>query len=196
MTSATDTLDGARIELLKQQLDDPRVAAALLSLMDHADLLAILVQGAGDLLSRSDAISKNLSHGIATLRDVGQATFKESLDEIDFAGVTTSLLGLGRSFADASPAIIRLVESDTISPAAIDVIAMTARSLVAGHQVAAEKNETIKVGTLVKAVRDEDVMRGMGFLIEVARSLGKALKDERAGKAGADAAAPTAGKDN
>jgi hypothetical protein len=42
---------------LAQRLAEPRTAAALNALLDHADLLALLVSGLDELISRGDTIN-------------------------------------------------------------------------------------------------------------------------------------------
>jgi uncharacterized protein YjgD (DUF1641 family) len=57
------------------------------------------------------------------------------------------------------------------------VLSSTAEALVKGLQ-AAQANQT-KVGAvgLVKALRDDDVQRGIGFLIEVVRVFARDMTD-------------------
>jgi hypothetical protein len=176
--AATPTTDGARIEALKQRLDDPQVADALTSLLDHADLVAILVQGANDLLSRSGAVSKTLSSYVSDLRTAGQGALGESLSSVNFQEVTKSLFALGHSLGESQPAITRLVESDTISPDAIDLIALAARSLVTGYTNAVEQDVHFKLRSLPSILHDPDVDRALGFLVEVVRAMGVAMRTE------------------
>ena len=55
-------------EQLAEQLKDPAVVGSLLTLLDHADLLAVLVTGLDQLISRSEVIGDSVLGGIAELR--------------------------------------------------------------------------------------------------------------------------------
>lgn len=55
-------------QALAQRLAEPRTAAAVNSLLDHADLLALLVSGLDGLLSRGDTITDSLADGAGELR--------------------------------------------------------------------------------------------------------------------------------
>ena len=88
---------------------------------------------------------------------------------------TQQLSTLIPTLADASPAINRILDSPIVEPEPIEVLSEAAVSLVKGLQ-AAQANET-KVGMrgLYKATKDEDVQRGLGFIIEVAKVFGSHL---------------------
>ena len=86
-TPVLDSVNGAGpADAVRERLDDPRVAEALTTLLDHADLLAVLVSGLDGFVRRGDDITANLTSawgelsgsseqipGLAALREVGAA---------------------------------------------------------------------------------------------------------------------------
>ena len=97
---------------------------------------------------------------------------------LDVRTTSQQLATLIPTLAEASPAINRILESPIVEPEPIAVLSEAAEALVKGLQ-AAQQNQT-KVGLrgLLKATKDEDVQRGLGFLIEVAKVFGRDLKNQ------------------
>ena len=62
-------LDGAEQTALMARLEDPAVAASLVTLLDHADLLAVLVQGLDGFIARSEIIGNSLLDSVTELRE-------------------------------------------------------------------------------------------------------------------------------
>jgi uncharacterized protein YjgD (DUF1641 family) len=54
-------------QALAERLAEPRTAAAINTLLDHADLLALLVSGLDGLVSRGDTITDSLADGVSEL---------------------------------------------------------------------------------------------------------------------------------
>lgn len=75
--------------------NDPAVAGSLSSLLDHADLIALLVASLDGFIARSEVIGDSLVDGISELREV--AVDAES--KVDVKG----LLDAGRSLASSLP---------------------------------------------------------------------------------------------
>lgn len=68
MTATLSEVDEASIESLKTKLDDPAVAESLGAILEHADLLAILVSGLSGLLGRAETMSGALADGVGDVR--------------------------------------------------------------------------------------------------------------------------------
>ena len=56
------------IVALVERLEDPRVASGLQNLLDHVDLLAILVIGLDGFVGRSEIIGEALAEGVSDIR--------------------------------------------------------------------------------------------------------------------------------
>lgn len=160
---------------LLARLDDPRVAAALGNLLDHADLLAILVVGLDGLVSRGEVIGASLADAIGELR--GEA---DGLPPVDLKGLASSLATLSGSLSDATPALDALLRSSLTDPKAVEVISQLANALVVGRvRIEAETSVPTGVFGLLRALKDEDVARGLGYFMQVAKAFGQQLDSSR-----------------
>jgi hypothetical protein len=160
---------------LLSKLDDPRVTAALSDLLDHADLLAILVVGLDGLFRRGEEFNGALG---LTLRQVQEVTGLDSVGELDLPKLTASLVTLSGALSDVTPTLKSLVKSDLADERMIDVVSLAARAIIKGsEQAKAEPVKASGVFSLMRALKDDDVARGVGFLIQVARAFGKELDE-------------------
>lgn len=162
----TELLSITPADRLKARLDDPQVAEALNTLLDHADVLALAAQSVGGLLERSDTIMNSVAGGLTELRAV--------------AGSTSYLAEPTKRLAEEAPAIAdaatALLNSGMLNKDVVDLLGRLAQALLVGAD-AAKANGTSVNGLFpaLRALKDPDVGRGLGFLIEVSRALGKAL---------------------
>lgn len=162
----TEVLSSTPTDRLKARLDDPGVAAALNTLLDHADVLALAAMSVGGFLERSDTIMENVSGGINELRAVsGGAAF--------LAEPTRRLAEEAPAIADAATA---LLNSGMLKKDVVDLLGSLAGALLEGAN-AARANQTTVAGVFpaLRALKDPEVAKGLGFLIEVSRALGKSL---------------------
>jgi hypothetical protein len=176
---------GAASSALAARLDDPQVANALASLLDHADLLAILVEGLDQLVSRSEIIGDSLLANITDLRTTVENSpgLKESGVSVqELTESAASLAGVlpkaapGMVAAVESGAIDRLLSSDLVSPAAVEQIAVLARGFVRGKDDFASR--PVQVGgplSLVKLLKDPDINRAITYFATVAKAVGQEL---------------------
>lgn len=162
----------AEVDRLVERLAEPRTAAALHTLLDNVELLAVMVDGLDGLARKGEVIGDTLGEVLHEVRAAGRAT------GLDVRTTSQQLATLIPTLAEASPAINRILESPIVEPEPIAVLSEAAEALVKGLQ-AAQQNQT-KVGLrgLLKATKDEDVQRGLGFLIEVAKVFGNDLKSK------------------
>jgi hypothetical protein len=169
---------------LSARLADPAVVASLNQLLDHADLLAILVAGLDGLIRRGDTISDSLVEVAGELRNV-----QRSAGLPDAAQLLTGaqrLSGMVGPAVDLLPTLEYLLRSDLGDTRVVDVAAMASRAVMS----ASEKSGTLTVRerrpglwSMWKALRDDDTRRALGFGLAVAKALGKELNDADAGPA-------------
>jgi hypothetical protein len=170
-----------RVDTLRSRLDDPEVSEALGTILDHADLLALIVSGLDGFLSRGDVITDSLGEGIGELR-AGGGTLP---DPAELGKLVTSLGSLTGTLGEAGPLLERVVGSDVTSQAAIDVVSLAARALVEGHATAQANQARVQgVRALLRLLKDDDLARGLGFVVEVGRALGRELDRERTARPG------------
>ena len=157
---------------LVERLEDPAVATALGQILDHADLLALMVSAFDGFLRRSDSIVEAVSDGVRELGSIGDRP--AALAEVDLQQLASSLTTLSVRVAKATPGLTALLESSFTDPRTVSALEMVGSALVEGREEAA-KNPSAPTGVfgVVRALKDEDVARGIGLLIHVARALGR-----------------------
>ncbi|MGE0219586.1 DUF1641 domain-containing protein [Mycolicibacterium sp.] len=165
-------------DTVRARLDDPRVAEALNDLLDHADLLAVLVTGLDGLVRRGDDITANLSSAIGELSgSTGQLSGLAGLKDIDLAGLAASLGELSGGLTKAAPALNTLLTSSLADQRAIAVITALGDALVEARDTvpAAPRGLRGVWKTMRVAAKDPDVSKGLVYLIEVAKHFGRAV---------------------
>ncbi|MCL8025398.1 DUF1641 domain-containing protein [Nocardioides bruguierae] len=159
MTVTEPRTDGPAA-LLAARLDDPQVAANLALLLEHADLVAVLLEGLDGFLSRSESIGASVMEAVADARTtVGE----------------NELLGeLSVDVPKVAGAAVRLINADLLTPEAVDQVSVLARGLVQGGED--YKASPVEVGgplTLLKLLKDPDVNRAISYFATVARAIGR-----------------------
>lgn len=160
------------VERLLDRLEDPRTATALHTLLDNAELIAVLVGGLDGLARKGEAIGDTLAEVLAEVKAAGRAS------GLDPVRTTQQLSTLIPTLADASPAINRILDSPIVEPEPIEVLSETAVALVRGLKAAQANNSRVNLVGLLRATRDPDVQRGLGFVVEVAREFGRVLASD------------------
>ncbi|MEW5811035.1 MAG: DUF1641 domain-containing protein [Actinomycetota bacterium] len=167
--TSTPVLDPAGVAgpsaAVRDRLDDPRVAEALGVLLDHADLLAVLVTGLDGFVRRGDDIAANLTSALGELK--GQS--------VPLGELSASLTQLTGGLVHAAPALTMLLNSSLTEPAGADVIAALGDALVVARQSVPPAPRGVRGlwKTLRGAAKDPDVAHGLAYLIEVARVFGR-----------------------
>ncbi len=159
---------------VRDRLDDPQVAAALNDLLDHADLLAILVGGLDGLVKRGDDLTGNLTSAVGELKGSGAAG-AEVLRQLDLGGLAVSLLTLSGGLARATPAINTLLNSSLLDPRGAEVVSALGDALVSARTTLPPAPRGLRGlwKTVRTAAKDPDIGRGVVYLIEVARAFGR-----------------------
>jgi hypothetical protein len=160
------------VDGLRARLDDPQVAAALDDLLRHADLLATLVDGLDGLVRRGDVITDSVADAVGELR--GAAPWAGT----DLPELARSIGTLSGAVVGATPALNTLLTSHLTDPRAVEVISQLAAALVEGRD-RVHDGEPAPTGVLalLRALRDPDVARGLGFFLQVAKAFGAQFGD-------------------
>ncbi|MFI5953084.1 DUF1641 domain-containing protein [Cryptosporangium sp. NPDC051539] len=170
------------------RLDEPKVADALNTILDHADLIAVAVVAIDGLMRRSEQIGEALADGVGELRELAAAQRAEH--DLDPRAVAGSLVELARVLPTVAPALSRIAGSgliDTVldsgitSPPMIEQISRMGRGLTAAaaqHQANPEPLPTGVFG-LLKLLKDPDVSRGAGFMVAALREIGRELDEKK-----------------
>ncbi|MGF1647812.1 MAG: DUF1641 domain-containing protein [Kineosporiaceae bacterium] len=150
---------------LAARLADPEVAASLHVLLDNAATLAFTVEALDGFLRRGDVIAESLATGV---RDVLPALG-------DLEGVAAQAGTVAARAPELFAAFEALVESGMLRPQVLEVLGTLAGALVEGADRARQEGTSVGVFGALRALRDPDVARGLGLLVEVARALGRAV---------------------
>jgi hypothetical protein len=170
MTTATDggtyaATPSAAVDGLAARLADPEVAASLHLLLDNAATLAFTVEALDGFLRRGDVIAESLSAGV---RDVLPAIG-------DLEEVAAQAGAVAARTPELFAAFEALVASGMLRPQVLEVLGTLAGALVEGADRARQEGTSVGLFGAVRALRDPDVARGLGLLVEVARALGRAV---------------------
>lgn len=178
MTANGQALEVSPADRLREKLDDPQVAASLDTLLEHADLLAILVTGLDGLVRRGDTLSDNLTSTIAEFTDGAKGAIPSVESMKDVVGGFAQTLGpLFVTLVGAAPAINELLASRLTDPEATKVLVTLGDALVEGKAAAdRDRNGPRGFFGILKAAKDPDVTRGLGFLLQVAKAFGSRLR--------------------
>lgn len=160
---------------LASRLSDPQTIAAVNSLLDNLPLIAILVRGLDEFVRRADVVADTVSDSLREVKAGTQATGMNIRD------TSAQLSVLIPAFAEAAPAIKRIVESTIVGEDAVAVVDDAAAALIEGGEKARRENVRVGVGGLMKATRDKDFQRGMGMMVEVLTALGRKLGEAPSG---------------
>lgn len=165
---------------LVSRLQDPNVANSLATVLDHADLLALLVEALDGFVARSEVIGDNLASGLTEIRGSGDS-------EVDLPGLIQSGMSLASVAPKAVPGLVNAVESGAIdkllsagvvSAEALPQVEMLARGLARGsEQYAATPVEVGGLLSLPKLLKDPDIARALSFFATVAKAVGKEISD-------------------
>ena len=165
--------DQAEVDRLVDRLSEPQTAAALHLLLDNVELMAVMISGLDGLARKGELIGDTLAEVLAQARAAGQAT------GLDVRATTQQLATLIPTLAEASPAINRILESPILEPEPIAVLSEAAEALVAGLQAAQANQTRLSLWGMWKASKDENVQRGLGFVVEVAKVFGKDIASRK-----------------
>jgi hypothetical protein len=166
--SLTPERQSVPADAIVDRLNDPAVAASLVTLLDHAELLSTLVIGLGGFIERGDTIMDAVAEGVNEL--------KASRPEGSSAPNLAYLAALAGKVSDAAPTLEAALDSSMVSPEMIDDLALMSDALTEGITNAQANQTAVKgVRGAMKSLKDPEVQRGLGMLIEVARSLGRRM---------------------
>ena len=165
-------------DALVARLDDPDTAESLNQILDHVDLLAVVVTGLSEFISRGDTITDSLADGVREAASLQKASGIDVGDLLSaakqFGAAAPALLEALPKLLDTLPIFDRLLSSDIVDPKVIDLGSTIARAAVTGA-ASAEGTSVSGIRALLKALKDPDVARALGFVLSIAKSLGQQL---------------------
>lgn len=165
---------------LLQRLDDPRIVSSLSTILDHADLLATLIDALDGFVRRGEVIGDSLLSFVEEFKAAGGSFAGRSLlPDVDVAGLQSSVASLASAFTDAAPSINKLLRSPLTDAQTAHLLADMGDAVLEGKAASEVDPRGPKgVFALMRVTKDPDVSRGLGFMIHVARAFGKRLAQE------------------
>lgn len=155
---------------LLERLEEPSVVAALNTLLDHADVLAIALVALDGFLSRGDVIANSLADAVGDLR--GTSIGGGPLAGVDIKAVAGAVAGLSGPLVAAAPALTELIDR-AADPTTMQVANQLTAAVAEGGRNAANTPPPSGAFSLLRALKDPDIARGVGFFLEVARAFGR-----------------------
>lgn len=156
---------------LADRLAEPQVADALLTLLDHADLLAVLVEGVDGLIRRGDDVSATLVDALAEVRATITAP-DNPLAGIEMADVTEALRSVVALSAQAAPVLDQIATSGVVNTDTACGLTRLGGALATADAQYRQGQTPTTMRRILGGLRDKDVRSGLGYLVAVAKALG------------------------
>lgn len=158
------------IDAIAERLNDPAVAASLVTLLDNAELLSTLVLGLSGFIERGDIIMDAVADGVNEFKATGASVAPEGMPSV------SELSALAGQLAGAAPVLTQLLESSVVKPETLSLLNDVSEAATEGAENA-RRNDTSVSGVrgTMKVLKDPEVAKGLGLLVEIARSLGRRM---------------------
>lgn len=157
-------------EAILERLNDPAVAASLVTILDNAELLSTLVLGVSGFVERGDTIMDAVAEGMHDIKSSGVIPEHGEYPSLSDAGTAVGQL------VASGPALTAVLESSMVKPETIALLSEISEAATEGAATA-RKNDTRVSGIrgALKLLRDPEVQKGLGVFAEIARSLGRRM---------------------
>lgn len=194
MTATLAEVDKASIETLLEKLENPEVVAALSSLLDNVDLLAVLIAGLNGLVQRSELMGEAIMDGFGDLRTMtGGVTAPEEIMGLNVKTVLGDVTELSKALPALTEALPQLtsilpkvapglaeiadaglidefIRSGLTEARSVDQLGNLLKGVAKG--INSKPVEVSGVLSLVRQVKDPDVSRGLGFALGLLQAIG------------------------
>ncbi len=167
--------DDARQAVI-DRLGDPEVSESLLVLLDHADLLAVVVKSIDEFLRRADEIGETLGDAIGELRTVANAS-DGPLSGIDRDQLARTARALRSAAEQVGPAVETAVASGALSADTVSAVGRLGSALAAADASHRAGTTPSSLRGLIGNLRDPEVRNGLGYLLAMAKSIGAPAVD-------------------
>ena len=156
------------IDAVTERLNDPAVAASLVTLLDNSELLSTLVLGLGGFVERGDLIMDAVAEGVGDMKAGASQGGTSELPSISELGAVAGQL------TSAAPLLTNVLDSSIATPETIAVLSNLADAAAEGQRAAAANNTKVDgLRGVARTLKDPEVQAGLGVLVEIARALGR-----------------------
>ncbi|WP_287157800.1 DUF1641 domain-containing protein [Chloroflexus sp.] len=170
-------------------LSKPDTLAALDRLLAQSELLAFLVNALEHLLARGDELTENIRLAVEELRTTMNdrtITADKLIDAfIAFLPYFPRLVAVAPNFIEvieriepfiASEEFDALLDSGVFHPDTVRLVGEAGDAFVASREALRQEPKPIGLFGLLRALRDPDVQRAAGLIVEFGRRFGRSLK--------------------
>ena len=172
-------------DVLLEKLEDPRIVAALVSLLDKSDKLAFFAELLEGFLQRSEGLLESASLSVGQLGRAGTTALKKSLENVDLddlksaSGQLQGMLPLLRDFASELGA---LKEAGFFDVEVVKIVGRAGRAMAAtARDPKAFSSDMRGIFSLLGLLKDPDIARSLNFVISFARHFGGDLDHDGSG---------------
>lgn len=190
------TLAGSpEFQQLLDLVGDPKTLRNLTLLLNHAELLAFLVDALDGFLRRGDIVADNMAATIAELVQMLSTngaqlaeltatlpTFTQQLPQLaqnlpQLMATLPQLLDVATQLqpALASPEFTALMSSGVLNPKTLTIIGQAGDALVESYDEHRRAPQAVGLFGLLRALNDPGTQRTLGFLVKFADRFGKSL---------------------
>ena len=199
-----DLLTAENIKTLKELvglLNNPETLQALKETLQYAPLLAFLARALSEFISRGDEIVENITDAVDEFKpqvnDKTSAGIGLTLAQLPavLPELVKSLPAITEglpSFLEQTPNLMKtsvklseiaesegvqaFLNSGMLSPELVNVLGETGETAIKTHQEFKANPREVSLWGAYKETKDPDVQRGIGFLLQLSKNLGKMLK--------------------
>lgn len=179
---------------LSDKLANPETLAALNEIIDNAPTIAFLTTGVAGFLARGEEIADNIGESLREMRpqfsDEYAANFGSLLAHLPAAlpTITENLPPL----LDKAPVLMQttaklgeiaesegvqaFLNSGMLTPELVQLLGDIGKTTVATEAEFRQSPKGVSFFGLFSATKDEDVQRGIGFMIALARNIGRMMR--------------------
>ena len=157
----TELLGSAVVNLLLDRLNDPAVLSSLTALLDNAELLTTLLSGLAGLVERGDTIMDSVA---------------SSVNELKGARPAGELGELVSALVRSTPVITEIVSSPMVRSETVALLSLVSEAAAEGAARARETPRALTgLRSAVRSMKDPEVARGLGLMVEIAKALGRRM---------------------
>ncbi len=173
---------------LMATLSKPQTLAALERLLSQSELLAFMVSALDHLLARGDELTENMRSAVEELRATmqDQAITPDKLVDafITFLPYFPRLVAVAPNFIRviekiepfvASAEFDALLDSGVFHPDTVRLVGEAGDAFVASREALRQSPKPVGLFGLLRALRDPDVQRAAGLIVEFGRRFGRSL---------------------
>lgn len=162
-----------------ETLGDPALVDALAGLAKHTPLLTFAAEAATGFLERSEVVIDNLADGVAEVRGLADGGSRDVLGLVSQLGAllpaVQTLLAQVQPLIEAG-SLESLAKSKILAPEMVDTVARVGDALHATRISHAENPTSLGLFGMLKALRDPDAKRGLGFLATFLKEFGRQMR--------------------